>query len=128
LNLRATFNKDERISSQTEIDFLFSEGSSFCVFPLRVIYARRKKDEDKGFSVLVSVPKKKIRRAVHRNRLKRLIREAYRLNKHLLAEGTSEQTCGWLLAFIFMKNETVTYTEIETALIKGLILLKEKLQ
>ncbi|MDR2087267.1 MAG: ribonuclease P protein component [Dysgonamonadaceae bacterium] len=128
MNLRQTFSKSERISSQKEIDFLFSEGNSFPVFPLRVIYAKREKDGNNGFSVLISVPKKKIKRAVHRNRLKRLIREAYRLNKHLLAEGTVVQSCNYLIAFIYVTNEMILYKEIETALIKGLTLLKEKLQ
>jgi ribonuclease P protein component len=128
LNFRQTFRKDKRISSQKEIDFLFSEGSSFCVFPLRVIYAKRKGFVDKGVSVLISVPKKKIKRAVHRNRMKRLIREAYRLNKQIFAEEEQMQSGGCLIALLFMGNDLVSYKEIEKALIKVLIQLKEKLQ
>jgi ribonuclease P protein component len=128
LNFRQTFRKDERISSQKESDFLFSEGNSFRIFPLRVIYAKRESIEDKGISVLISVPKKKIKHAVHRNRLKRLIKEAYRLNKQILAGEEQLQSGRCLVALVFMGNDLVPYKEIEEALIKGLTQLKEKLQ
>lgn len=112
---------------QKEIDFLFSAGNSFRVFPLRVIYTKQEAIENKGISILISVPKKKIKCAVHRNRLKRLIREAYRLNKQILTGEEPTQTGRRLVAFLFIGNEIVSYKGIETALIKGLTQLQEKL-
>lgn len=128
MDFRHTFGKDERISLQKEIDFLFSEGKSFRVFPLRVIYTKQEAIDNKGISILISVPKKKIKRAVHRNRLKRLIREAYRLNKQILTGEEQVQAGRHLIAFLFIGNEVVSYKEIETALIKGLTQLQEKLR
>lgn len=82
-----SFSKQERIVSQKLIDKLFSGDGSHtrAAFPLRVVYAIA---DSRGLmppvQVLVSVPKRRLRLAVERNRVKRQVREAYRLNKHLL--------------------------------------------
>jgi ribonuclease P protein component len=127
LNLKHSFKKEERISFQKEIDFLFTRGNSFCVFPLRLIYVEKKPFSGAVVSVLISVPKKKFKRAVNRNRLKRLIREAYRLHKNILSDPLKEKDSGLLLAFLFIGNELSSFQKIETALIKALNDLKEKL-
>ncbi|MDR1437022.1 MAG: ribonuclease P protein component [Candidatus Symbiothrix sp.] len=128
MDSRHTFEKEERISLQKEIDFLFAEGKSFSVFPLRFVYAEKKAPSGTGVSILISVPKKKFKQAVKRNRLKRLIRENYRLNKSLLSECLKEQNKGLLIAVLFTGNELSSFREIETALVKALNQLKEKLQ
>ncbi|GHT16439.1 ribonuclease P protein component [Bacteroidia bacterium] len=124
---RYTFKKEERISAQREIDLLFEKGISFISYPLRVVYFQKKTFSGADASVLISVPKKKFKKAVYRNRLKRLIRESYRLNKMPLLNQLQEKDCGLLIAFLFVGKELSGFKEIETAVIKALASLKEKI-
>ena len=85
--------KSERLNSQLVIDKLFAGGNaSMAAFPLRIVYMQMEKDEHPPVSILVSVPKKRFRQAVDRNRMKRLVREAYRLNKHILWNALEGKT------------------------------------
>jgi ribonuclease P protein component len=127
LNFKHTLKKEERISLQKEIDFLFAQGNSFIVFPLRIVYLERRPVTGVEVAVFVSVPKRKFKHAVDRNYIKRLIREAYRLNKRSL-EWIKNKDTGLLIAFLFVGNERVSYKEVEVALIKAFNSLKEKLQ
>jgi ribonuclease P protein component len=78
------FPKKERLTGLTDIDRLFAGARSFSLSPFRIFY--RIVPEEKVTRILVAVPKKKIRLAVERNRIKRVIREAYRLNKGLIRD------------------------------------------
>ncbi|MDR3218405.1 MAG: ribonuclease P protein component [Dysgonamonadaceae bacterium] len=127
-NLRNTLKKEERISAQKEIDLLFEKGASFVSFPLRVVYLVEKPLSGASVAILVSVPKRKFKRAVKRNRIKRLVKEAYRRNKHPLVNHFQENTSGLLLAFLFVGNALCGYKEIESAVGRILITLKEKHQ
>ncbi len=85
---RFTLRKEERICSRLQIEELFSSGRSFSLttFPLRIVYLEgERKDGDPALQMLVSVPKRHLKRAVDRNRVKRQVREAYRKNKRQLA-------------------------------------------
>ena len=127
MNFRPTFTKEERISSQKEIDFLFNERSSFVVYPLRIIYTERETISEIPASILISVSKKRFKRAVKRNRLKRLIREVYRLNKSDFLECLSSQNKQLLVSFLYISNELCSYSEMETAMKKALNTLKQKI-
>ena len=86
----APFGKLEKLKSKKQIDLLFKEGRSVVAFPLRVKYQFLSVAEARApVQAGVSVSKKSFRHAVDRNRIKRLIREAYRLQK-----GTLLQTVG----------------------------------
>ena len=77
VNRRYTLSKEERLSWKRYIDLLFAKGQSFVAFPLRVVYLSVEKEETLApVSILISVPKKKFRRAVKRNLIKRQVREA----------------------------------------------------
>ena len=123
-----TLKKRERISSRKEIDQLFKEGVGFIAFPLRVIYSEKKSLSGAAVSILISVPKKKFKHAVKRNRIKRLIREAYRLNKNALIPCCIEKECGLLIAFLFIGNEMSQWNEINTAVRKALEIVKERVE
>ena len=128
MNFKQTFKKEERVSLQKEIDLLFGEGVSFISYPLRVIYVEKKPLSGVDTSILVSVSKKKFKQAVKRNRLKRLIRESYRLNKKTLCRHLKEKDSGLLIAFLFVGKELSEYKEIEAAVTKALNILIERLQ
>ena len=92
--MRHKFPKAEHLCLQRDIDQLFTAGArSVVCFPLRAI-VRTHPHEGKGpqVQVLISVAKRRLRHAVDRNRAKRQIREAYRLNKEILWENLPENT------------------------------------
>ena len=86
-----SFNKKEKLKSEKIIGQLFDEGSSVSQFPLRLFYLKSSFSEDIKFKIAVSVSKKNMKKAVDRNRIKRLLRESYRLNKCDLFNNTSNQ-------------------------------------
>ncbi len=96
---RFTLSKEERLCSRKALEELF-EGSnkSIMAYPIRVVY---QKTEETGTRIMVSVSKRFFKRAVKRNRIKRQLREAYRLNKHLLSPTTG----GVNIAFLWISNE-----------------------
>jgi len=128
LDNRCTFDKTERIFLKKEIDGLFKQGDSFISYPLRIIYLNQKPLSGATVSVLISVPKKNIKRAVNRNRIKRLIREAYRLNKSNIIQFCQEKGNGFLIAFLFIGNELCKWKDIENAMLKTFGILKDKMK
>lgn len=76
-----TFKKSERLSRKKSIQELFDKGSSFYLYPFKVLFLP---SDNVAHQVLTSVPKNIFKRAVDRNTIKRRIREGYRLNKTLL--------------------------------------------
>lgn len=128
-----TLCKKERLFAQKRIDSLFESGLSFIAYPLRVVYSIRPIDstnEESNYpvSIMVSVSKRKFKRAVKRNRVKRLVREAYRLNKHKLIASYFFRTNRIDIAFLYLKDELPTYDEIEKAILKTFSILEERLQ
>jgi ribonuclease P protein component len=124
--MKNSFQKAERLCFQKEMDFLFEKGNSFISYPLRIIFVEKKPDSGADASTLISVSKKKFKRAVKRNRIKRLIREAYRLNKEPFLQSLRERESGMLVGFIFIGKTLSRWDEIETAVVKALKLLQEK--
>lgn len=126
---RYTLTKDERLSLQSRIDLLFSKGESFIAYPLRIVYTTTNIEERDNInvSILASVSKRKFKRAVKRNRVKRLIRENYRLNKNLFQEISISNNYSIDIAFLYLKDELPEYKEIEKAIIKTASILTEKL-
>ncbi len=110
---RFTLTKAERLCGETTVARLFTEGRSFVKFPLRVVYTAEESSEAGLPKMLVSVPKKRFKRAVKRNRVKRLVREAYRLNKHTLAAAAAGRQVN--LAFVLIDNQLPTQRQITNA-------------
>ena len=109
------FKKSERIVSQKQIDKLFGgDGShSKAAFPVRVVYnIDERKESQPSAQVLISVPKRRFRHAVDRNRVKRQIREAYRKNKQLLVGGIPEGK-KVSVAFVWLSDKHMPSQAIE---------------
>ena len=123
-----TLQKKERLNSKIIIEKLFSGGSkSLPAFPLRIVYKPIEEDDYPTLSILISVPKKKFKRAVKRNRVKRQIREAYRKNKFILKDVLDKENKKAAIAFIWLGNELYESSDIENKVVKLLQLTAEKL-
>ena len=98
-NVPHTLGKEERLCSRKAIEELFSGGhQSVSAYPIRAVFMPR---EEPGIRIMVSVSKRYFKRAVKRNRIKRRIREAYRLQKELLLPLNG----GLDIAFLWTSDE-----------------------
>ena len=114
-----TFRKQERIVSHQLIETLFEKGDSqtLAAYPLRAVFLQTERQQGHApIQILISVPKKRFKHAVDRNRVKRQIREAYRKNKSLL-EGTVEEGQMLLIAFIWLSDKHFATKDVEKRVI-----------
>lgn len=105
-----SFPKAERLVRKKTIEDLFQKGSSFSVFPLKILYQHQEKPGTRH-QVLITVPARTFRKATDRNTLKRRIREGYRLNKGLLTVSTR-----FSLAYIYTAREVLPSSTIHQAI------------
>lgn len=111
---KLTFPKKERLKSRKAIEKLFSSGQRIKSYPVMLVWNIGQHDCGNPLKVGVSVSKRKVRKAVHRNRIKRLMREAYRLNQSQLVKSLSENNELHLdVMFIYADKEMPTFADIE---------------
>jgi ribonuclease P protein component len=120
--VRATLSKNDRLHKQKRIDFLFAAGKSSLVFPVRVVAVPASPDllpgtePEPGLQVLFAAAKKRFKRAVVRNRHKRRLREAFRLEK--AAAGWNPVPPVWL-ALQYVGNEEIPLDALRLAVRKA---------
>ncbi|PWG80864.1 ribonuclease P protein component [Pararcticibacter amylolyticus] len=112
-----TFKKEERLCSKKLLDQLFSSGSSFLVYPFKVVYLREVLPVNYPSQVVIVVPKRRFRRAHDRNLIKRRIREVYRLHKHdLFYSFLKERNMQILLSLQYVGKEIVNFSMMDKKL------------
>ena len=121
-----TFAKEERLNKKVLIKKLFEEGQKRFIFPFRVTLLKFPVPSDYPVQLLISVPKSLFRKAVDRNRIKRLIREAYRKNKHLLYESLEERQRQMMICIQYASKEILSYQLIQEKIIVLLQRLKDE--
>ena len=111
--MRFTFGKEEKLKSKKQIEQLFAEGNIVKEFPVLMKFLKTDVNEF-PIKVAFSVPKRNFKLAVRRNRIKRLLRETYRLNKHVLLNNVEGK---YVIMFIYTDKTEWNYTELEEKMI-----------
>ena len=121
-----TFKKEERLCSKKLIEELFHNGSSFLLYPFRIVWLKHSFPAKVPVQVVINVPKRRFKKAVDRNLIKRRIREIYRLNKSTGLYGFMESASAQLLLGIhYVGKDIAEYEFMEKKLKLVLIQLKE---
>ncbi|MBY0244370.1 MAG: ribonuclease P protein component [Sphingobacteriaceae bacterium] len=116
-----TFTKEERLCSKKSLDLLFSNGSSFLLYPFRVSYLFHDTPAKYPAQIVINVAKKRYKRAVDRNLIKRRTREVYRLQKcNLLYDNLLNKDKLLLLSLQFVGKKIYPYSFIEKKMIAAL--------
>lgn len=108
--MRYTLPKAERICKKEDFRLLFSQGKTIVHFPLKAYYLFFDHNEAIA-KVAFAVPKNKIKKAICRNYIKRIMREAYRKNKYIILNYLKQQTL--LVTFVFISDELIDYHSME---------------
>ena len=108
-----TFSKKEKLKGKKSFDVLFAEGKTLKAYPIQLRYLPMDFEDQARFKVAVVAPKRKFKKAFQRNRVKRLLREAYRRNKSAVFNNIEGN---FALLFLYLGNTMPTYIEAETAI------------
>lgn len=107
------FPKEEKLKSRKCIEQLFQEGKAVSKFPLKLIYIATKLPHEVPIQAGVSVTKRRFKKAVTRNRIKRLMREAYRLRKNDVFNNISTS---YAFMFLYLGKQEPTFEEIDNTM------------
>ena len=121
--MRYTFNKQEKLKSKKLIELLFTEGKSVSTYPLKLIYTKVDHKGAYPIQASVSVSKRKFKKAVDRNRIKRLMRECYRKHKYLVYDQLDEK---YIFMFLYLDEKEHKYVVLEGKMINLLQKFIEK--
>jgi ribonuclease P protein component len=109
--MTCNYPKEEKLKSKKQIGLLFTEGQSVSKYPLRLVYAKSAFEQNQKIQLGVSVSKKNFKRAVDRNYFKRVLRECYRNNKHLLHNNVEVP---YSIMFFYQTKEKLAFDEINS--------------
>lgn len=110
-----SFPKKEKLTNKKMFEALFAEGRSLSVFPIKLIYLPVDLNNGPKAKVAVVAPKRRFKTAVVRNHIKRLMREAYRLNKPLIFNNIEGN---FAFIFLYLGKKAPSFDEVEMAMKK----------
>lgn len=127
--IKNTFHKQERLCSRKQMELLFSKGKSSAAYPLKLVYINTPVELIYPAQSMFVVPKRNHKRAHDRNKLKRRMREGYRLNKISLYTELIQKERKMLMAFIYTGKKQEEFGTIEKSMLKlfAVILKQESL-
>lgn len=127
--LRYTLSKKERLHLKRDVDALFASGHAFIAYPLRVVIHTTPLTEGEAptCAILAVAAKKYFRRANKRNRVKRLIRESYRLRKHHFLALAEAQEVHLHLGLLSVAKELPTQADVDRGMEKALSRIRTEL-
>jgi ribonuclease P protein component len=120
-----SFLKNERLCHKDSIDLIFAQGNTLSDRPIKLRWTETN-EQAIPLQTLISVPKRRIPKACDRNRIKRLIREAFRLNKQSLIDQLTQKNTSINLAIIYSENKVLTFKEIHDKICLTLQRLSQK--
>lgn len=123
--MKFTLGKQERLKSRKLIEMLYKEGKSVKAFPLRMVYLQTEHTSDFPAQVGVSVAKRNFKKAPHRNRLKRVMRETYRLQKEIVYNNLDKP---YVFMISYIGKEEKPYEELFSKMNKLLNLFIEEVK
>jgi len=123
-----SFPKAEKLKSKKIIDLLFKNGQSKAFFPIRIIWGYNVLTEPVWAQCGVSVSKKNFPNATDRNRIKRQLRETYRLNKSVLLPVLEEKEAPAAIMILFTSKEFCDFAEINRQTRRALNFVSKKIQ
>ena len=115
-----SFPREEKLKSRKMISNIFSEGSAVKSYPIRIQFLFHDLEDFSPCQMGVSVPKRSFKSAVDRNRIKRQIKEAYRLNKSKFLDNLKLKNKKIAMMVIFTSNKKLEYTQIEELITSAL--------
>lgn len=122
--MNLNFPKEEKLKSRKLIGEIFSKGAVVKSFPIRIQFVFHDNADFPLYQIGASVPKRSFKKAVDRNRIKRQIREAFRINKNDFLSRIQQSDKKIALMIIFSGREKLDYKRIEAAIVKSLQKIK----
>ena len=107
-----SFGKEYKLCSKKVMTSIFEDGKQEKVYPFLLRYLAVDLKTNTRFQIVIAVPKRKFKRAVDRNRIKRLIREAVRKKKYIIEQSMTAEEPQLALFLIYTSNEEETYQRI----------------
>lgn len=122
-----SFPKSEHLCGEIRVAKLYTEGNAFIAYPIRVVYNITDEKTNARVKVLISVPKKRFKHAVDRNRIKRMLREVYRLNKQEFVMAATEKDLYLNIAFNYVADTELEYAVLNEKMQQALTKIRNKI-